>query len=610
VAKKKSLGVLREEALQYEFRLLRRYALGGRCRPVVLGVRENGTCIGDLTVDSMLRLVCEILQDSGRLYRLGDAIVYETDGPEPGGKTLVPLSSQYRPEPQAATLLTNLFVVGVEGEASSSQSLPPVRIIHAALADEELRGQLRRIDHYSRRPCFDDEFRLCRPGWNESSGILLHGPEITPITNALGPDPSGPGALDRLPPRLRQLLVEFAWRSDSDVVNAVAMLLTGLLINHFIIHPHPVAIVDGNSPGVGKTLLVQMVGRLMDGQEPPRIPLGRDDELEKKLGALIRDPRVTIVFLDNARRPIESMILEQNALSPLLCFRRLGASDYLKRRNGLLWFITMNSSAGTTDLLRRSITIRLFHEGDPKRRDFRGDPLTFVSEHRLELLGELAGMVLKWVEGGRVASDHRHRCDRWAATIGGILAANGLGEFFLQNAEEAELEMDAGLLDLTTMAERVLEQGPGELRANAGDAAGDKGKPAAFWHERVVMNTGVLRESLGSTTQRRRATVLGQLLSRFVDRTLFVDAADGRRAVTLRRRNANSRQRLYYFEVAEPSEVDDPQPTATDQCRPGPMESGEREAERPSPPADLQPRNEPAPGKDATGGGDAKLEWC
>ena len=66
------------------------------------------------------------------------------------------------------------------------------------------------------------------------------------------------------------------------------MLLTGLLINHFVDDPHPGGIVDANQPGTGKTLLVQVIGRILDGAEPPRISLVRDEELEKRLCAQLR----------------------------------------------------------------------------------------------------------------------------------------------------------------------------------------------------------------------------------------------------------------------------------------------------------------------------------
>ena len=124
-----------------------------------------------------------------------------------------------------------------------------------------------------------------------------------------------PAPCDRLPPRLRGLLGEFSWRSEADLVNAVALLLTGLLINHFIDDPHPVAIVDGNQPGVGKTLLIQAIGRVLDGAEPTRIPL------ERRRGAgeaiVRRGPEPNQEHLPAGQRPHPDRVGRPRAERPL-----------------------------------------------------------------------------------------------------------------------------------------------------------------------------------------------------------------------------------------------------------------------------------------------------
>src|SRR5205823_13203835 len=134
----------------------------------------------------------------------------------------------------------------------------------------------------------------------------------------------------------------------------------GLLINHFIDDPHPGAIVDANQSGTGKTLLVQCLGRVLDDAEPPRTSLVRDEELEKKLCAQLRTSRTSLFFLDNVRARIESAVIEQSMLSPLLSFRVLGKSATIERPNTFAWFITSNMAAGTPDFIRRCVPIRLF----------------------------------------------------------------------------------------------------------------------------------------------------------------------------------------------------------------------------------------------------------
>ena len=49
-----------------------------------------------------------------------------------------------------------------------------------------------------------------------------------------------------MPPYLRRLVQGFCWASDADLVNALGVLLTGLLGNHFVDDPKPLVILDGN----------------------------------------------------------------------------------------------------------------------------------------------------------------------------------------------------------------------------------------------------------------------------------------------------------------------------------------------------------------------------
>ena len=259
--------------------------VGDHARQIIWGVTPDGSFVDGMTLDGFLAQAGQILRDSGRLYKFGNTIVYETDAP--GDQRLTTLAVQHRAEPNAAPILANLFGVGYETKQGVVQSLAASKLIGAVLADESLWRQLPEIRYYARRPTFDLDFNLCKPGWNAASGILVHAPEVVPTFHAPASAPDA-RALDRLPPRLRGLFAEFSWRSDADLVNALAMLLTGLLINHFVDDPHPGGIVDANQPGTGKTLYVQVIGRILDGAEPPRTSLVRDEELEKRLCAQLR----------------------------------------------------------------------------------------------------------------------------------------------------------------------------------------------------------------------------------------------------------------------------------------------------------------------------------
>ena len=540
---------------------LRTFQLGpvsaGRSREVIWGVTARGTFVGGLTLDEFLARAGKVLRDSGRVYRWKDTLCLEAGDAEE--RRLLVLASQQKAEPCAAWHLSNLFCVGVQGEGNSSQSLVPPSLVGALLADHALWRQLPAICSYSRRPVFDDNFNLCAPGWNPRAGVLVHGAAIEPCVDAVPYAPDAP-ALDRLPPLLRRLFGGFCWASDADLTNAVGMLLTGFLANHFVKEGKPVGIIDGNQKGVGKTVLVQALGRVLDDAEPPRIPLVRDEELEKKLCALLREARSSIVFFDNVRERVESGLIEANALSPVLSFRILGQSGNLTRPNELLWLITSNQASGTEDLISRGLPIRLRYEGNPRERTFGENLLDLVSKRRQEILGEVAGMVVRWRQAGAPQGARKHRCVHWAQVIGGILQTAGLTDF-LANVDEAEAAMDEGLVALTSLAEHVLERNQHGYFAHAGADSDGTGKSAGDWVQ-VFADAEVCRDQLANKNPKGKATWVGTFLGAKVERQLSITTARGAGTATLRARGERSRRRLYLFEVALEADDTDAAPPA------------------------------------------------
>ena len=237
----------------------------------------------------------------------------------------MPLALNGRAEPGAEAWLSNLMVVDSGDGQIEIQAGFPSRLARSLLADEGLWRSLPTIEFYSHRPVFDRDYSLCGPGYHADSRILVHGPAITPILHEPSTGPATP-VIDRLPPGLGKLFSEFCWRSEADLVNAVGYLLGGLLVNHFVNAPHPVALVDGNREGIGKTLVMQAVACVLDGFAPVPIDFARDEELAKRLGAELRDGRVDDVLFDNVRNRLASALVEANALSPVISFRSLGQS--------------------------------------------------------------------------------------------------------------------------------------------------------------------------------------------------------------------------------------------------------------------------------------------
>ena len=125
-------------------------------------------------------------------------------------------------------------------------------------------------------------------------------------------------------------------------------------------------------------------------------------------------------------------------------------------RRGAAVGLSLMLSACIPDLVSRGLPIRLHYEGRPEDRNFgTSNPIAYAKEHRAEILGELAGMIIHWNQEGRPVGEHCHRRRQWAGIIGGILQANGLPEF-LTNLDEAAGEFNTQLDELAALAEAAV----------------------------------------------------------------------------------------------------------------------------------------------------------
>ena len=216
-------------------------------------------------------------------------------------------------EPGATALLANLVVVGVQNNQTPMQSPLPGKLVNVLLANEKLSRQLPQIRHYARRPVFDASFDLRGPGFHAGQNILVHGPDIAPDID--GPaTPPEPPPWTGCPSTAGVLLRDFCWASDADLTNAVGVLLTGLLANHFVDDPKPIAILDGNQRGLGKTLFVQVAGHSSTGRCRHKIALCGDEELRRSSARYSEGHSSSIVLLRQRAEHIESTTIEANAL--------------------------------------------------------------------------------------------------------------------------------------------------------------------------------------------------------------------------------------------------------------------------------------------------------
>ncbi len=541
---------------------------GARDLAILRGVSQK--CSFSRPQENVLAELGEQLVSSGRVYRYGNQIAIESNGT--GSRSLTTLSTDRQIERAACGLLANLIVCETSSADSENKTQfpTPPRLIELCLNHEPTLDRLPIVTVYATRPLFDQNFHWRGPGWHPDVGYLIHGEDIEPIipdyntqqTESIPPVGNAPDIAEvrsRLPPRLRELLMDYPFRSASDLVNAVAALLTGLLVTHFIEPGKPIFVVDGNQPSLGKTLFARMLGLLFGVREPAPVKYTSDDtELEKKACATLRGGHSTVFLIDNAKTQggaVESAVLETNSTAPIVVLRILGTSTNYERPNDLVWIITMNGTKLGPDLTERSCPIRLHYDGEANSRPITNlDPIGFVRRHRSELIGELAGMVMNWAGAGRQHGTQVHRLREWAQIIGGILDANRLFGF-LGNLVEAKADFNSEFDQLAALAEDAIRQGGAavhvvEVGAAANDTTDTNRGVLARELEPVFRRAGVLLERLGEAkSQSAKSTIIGAYLSPHIGRSFAIESDQRRGQATLRRVDGRSNSKRYHFEI-------------------------------------------------------------
>lgn len=308
---------------------------GSRDQAVVRVITADGAFVGSL--EAAVQQVGRMLADSGRSFVYGNSLVVasSTAGED---AFIIPIRTGPQVESCAGGVLANLLVCEQLKRDGVFQFPVPPKALGVLLNADPLLAALPVVELYARRPLFGPDFQLLGPGYHPGQKCLIHGPAVEPH---LDPLPEADDPLDRLPPHLRALLGGFCFRTPTDLVNTLGLFLTGLLINHFVTTLKAVALVDGNQPGLGKTLLMRVLGLVLDGADPNLIHYTADDEeLQKRMCATLRRGTQSVLILDNAKQPsgtpISSPALESNSMAPEVSLRRIQAKKRAGK-NGSRW---------------------------------------------------------------------------------------------------------------------------------------------------------------------------------------------------------------------------------------------------------------------------------
>jgi hypothetical protein len=312
---------------------------------------------------------------------------------------------------------------------------PPMGVVRDVLATPDLPLPL--LSRIVTTPVFAPDGTLQTvPGYHEVGKVYYFqdGMKIPDVPSI----PSGDD-LNRARDIILELLVNFDFVSDADRAHAIALLLLPF-VHNMIDGPTPNHIVEAPTPGSGKGLLTDVCLTPALGRNLATIPEAKsDEEIRKRITAfLLRG--VPAIVLDNVTGTLNSGAWASALTAMVWRDRRLGKSEDVQIPVRNVWVTTGNNVTATTEIIRRSVRIRL----DPKcdrpwqREGFRHPDLRgWAKENRPRLVWAALTMAQAWISAGRPAPPCKllGSFEEWTCVVGGILHHAGISGF-LANVDE------------------------------------------------------------------------------------------------------------------------------------------------------------------------------
>jgi putative DNA primase/helicase len=290
-------------------------------------------------------------------------------------------------------------------------TLPSDAITNSVLARGEY-PNIRTIVGISESPMFVPSGEVFdRPGYDDETGYIY---APTCDFPKIRQEPTQVNASKALA-ELTDVFADFPWSTPADSMVAIALVLT-LIGRAAITGNIPCFVINANSPGAGKTKVVDTAAIIATGRRSPKMtfPSGNDAELEKILSSFALRGSSLAVF-DNLDAPLKGASLDK----VLTCggetqMRVLGRNDTPELTWRCVIGATGNNVEVDGDTARRCIMGRLDSplEDPQSRTDVRHDPLEdWVEENRPRLVVAALTILRAWHCAGRP----RCNCQKWGS---------------------------------------------------------------------------------------------------------------------------------------------------------------------------------------------------
>ena len=225
---------------------------------------------------------------------------------------------------------------------------------------------------------------ICEPGYDSTTGLLFQPTISFPAI----PDSPTLDDAQRAIGALLEPIHDFPFVGDAHQAAWLSGLLTPFARYAFA-GPAPLHFVDANTPGSGKTMLIDLIGIITTGSEMARSAYPENDAELRKTITTVAIGGVPQILFDNVGRTFGSASLDAALTSTVWRDRILGRSEEAVMPLLTNWYATANNCLLHADTSRRCCCIRL------------ESPL----EHPEERDGFQHPELLRWVrqERGRLA---------------------------------------------------------------------------------------------------------------------------------------------------------------------------------------------------------------
>lgn len=255
------------------------------------------------------------------------------------------------------------------------------------------------------------------------------------------------------------------WRETSAYANMLAFPLT--ILTRSLFNAVPLFLIDKPVTRTGASLMVQCWCYILTGAWPSEAEWDGNESERRKFLTAILITGAPIIFLDEVKDlkspDLNKILTGKNARIG----RVLGSTEITNPRNFSTFVATGNNPAFPKDMAGRMCRVRLdtSTQKPSDRSGWEKDLMTWVPEHRMELLAALYTLVRAWFAAGRPPHDENrvlNGFEPWSQAVGGVLCLAGV-RAFLENKADVEADAEAEDEDeveelIEIWAERYLNQ--------------------------------------------------------------------------------------------------------------------------------------------------------